>query len=414
MPVDLSIAIVSYNVRDQLAECLSSVEESGRPLRQEIIVVDNASHDGSAEMVRERFPQATLIRNSENVGFARACNQALRVSQGRYLLLLNPDTVVVGDCLPRMAEFIDRGPDCGAATCRVWLDREQKWVLSNFEPCGLWWQVLVYTGWIGRALTPRSILARYWKRRWGVWQSQAAGEVESIQGNFCMVRRSALADVGLLDERFFMYFEDADWSRRLLRAGWKLCLNPAAGVIHHTGQSSKGRGDVLGAAVHASLGHYLRKSFGWTGTAAFRILRVADLVVGRVLRRVRQGGGNPPGPVPPGVTFDLQRCPKCLSWPAVPGATRYLVEVSLHPLFLGGAARFVSGTEVELPQEEFRKPGFQRAYWRVVPFCGDEPMASWIQARQDGPRLSLKRGISSHRGTGTSRDRCPALPQERG
>jgi GT2 family glycosyltransferase len=382
MPVDLSIAIVSYNVQEQLAECLASVERSGRSLRQEVMVVDNASHDGSAEMVRERFPQVTLIQNAENVGFARASNQALHRSRGRHLLLLNPDSLVVGDCLPRMVEFMDTHPGCGAATSRVWLDRDQQWSVSNFEVAHPWREVLVHTRLFGRAVTPRRILERNWRRRWEVWQATEPCEVECIQGNFFLVNRAALGQVGGLDEQFFLYYEDADWSRRIRAAGWKLYYHPLVGVVHHISQSSKGLWDVLGAVGQQSQRYYLRKHFGWGGAAFVRCLVAADFHLCRLLQRLGILDGERSRPIRPGATLDLVNCPARLSWPSVPGATRYLFEVAIDELFLGTAARFVTSPEIELPRDELRKPGFRRGYWRVVPFDGSEALTPWVSSRR--------------------------------
>lgn len=380
--MDLSIAIVSYNVRELLGECLSSVQESGRLLRQEVIVVDNASYDGSAEMVQERFPHVKLIQNSQNLGFARAANQALRVSQGRYLLLLNPDTFVIGDCLPRMVEFMDRHSGCGAATCRVWLDARREWCISNFLSTDPWREILLSTRLIGRTLTPRSVMERHWRRCWEIWNAQQPCYVETIIGAFFLVRRTVWEQVGELDERFFMYYEDNDWSRRIRQAGWKLCFHPEVGIVHHSGQSSKGIRHMLGMVGRQSQRHYLRKHFGWTRAASVRFLLASDSRLSRLLSRLRGISEDLLGPIRPGATLDLRNCPVSLSWPASRGATHYLFEVSLDQLFLGTAGRFVTSAEIALPLDELRKPGFQWIYWRAVPFCGDEPMAPWVRGRR--------------------------------
>jgi GT2 family glycosyltransferase len=377
--VDLSVAIVSYNVREFLAECLSSVEASGHPLRMEVIVVDNASHDGSAEMVCERFPQVTLIRNSENLGFARATNQALHRSRGRYLLLLNPDSIVVGDSLPRMVDFMGAHPECGAATCRTWLDRDREWSVSNFEMADPWREILLFTRLVGRAVTPRNRLERHWRRRWEVWRAREPCEVECIKGNFFLVSRTVFTQVGGLDERFFLYYEDDDWSRRIRQAGWKLYYHPGVGVVHHISQSSKGIRDLLRVFGVQSQRHYLTKQFGWLRAAAVRFLQALDSYLIRLLQIVGSISENWPGPISPGACLDLRNCPVNLSWPASPGATRYLFEVSMNPLFhQETAARFVTDAKIELPVDELRKPGVARIYWRAVPFCRDQPMAPWV------------------------------------
>ena len=391
--MDLSVVIVSYNVRDQLGQCLSSVEESGRALRQEIFVVDNASRDASTEMVRERFPHVRLISNRHNLGFARAVNQALRVSQGRYVLLLNPDTIVLDQCLPRMVEFMDQRPECGAATCRMWLDEKREWSVSNFLTTHPWREVLLSTRVVGRALTSRSVLEQHWRQCWQLWQTQEPCRVEGIMGAFFLVRRMVLEQVGELDERFFMYYEDADWSRRIRQAGWDLFLHPGVGLVHHSGQSSRGLRDFLGAVGRQSQRHYLRKHFGWLRAVLVRSLIVLDASLCRLLQAAGLLQGGAPGPIRPGAVLDLRDAPPCLSWTGAPEATRYLVEVGIEPLFFGGVARFVPAPEALLPVADFAKPGFQRVYWRAIPFRGDEPLTRGVCGDSGARRASGWRGL---------------------
>lgn len=372
--MDLSISIVSYNVRELLAGCLSSLEQSERPLQQEVIVVDNASKDGSAEMVRERFPGVRLIQNRENLGFARATNQALRLSRGRYLLLLNPDSIVVGDCLPRMVAFMDTHPECGAATCRVCLDDKLEWWLSNVEPAIPWRDVMVYSSYLGPAVASRGFLRDQWRRRWRTWLSRQPEEVEYIQGNFFLARGTTVTQVGGLDERFFMYYEDADWSRRIRQTGWKMYFHPGIEVVHHTNQSGKAADDILDAVLQESRRYYLVKHFGWLRAVSVRALLSLDYRLSPLLRRLLGVPMYLSEPILPGGSLDLLGGPMHICWPTVPGATRYLFEASLNPLFLGTVARFVPNTEIDLPLDELRKPGFLRAYWRAVPFCKDEPI----------------------------------------
>lgn len=365
--VDLSVAVVSYNVRDLLAECLASVEVGGRTLHQEVIVVDNASQDGSATMVRQRFTRATVIENVRNLGFAAATNQALRRSQGRYVLLLNPDSVVTADCLPELVDFMDARPECGAVTCRVWLDGERQWLISNFEAADLLRELVMGNRVVGRLIAGPRRLQPVWRRRWAVWQAPAPCEVDYIQGNFLLVRRSALAQVGELDERFFMYYEDADWSRRLRSAGWKLYFHPGVGVVHHTGQSSRSDPGRLTGALETSQAHYLRKHFTRFSRHLVRLAFYTDRVLARLggRRQRHRVWGASPGM---GGTVDLESGPADLSWTRVSGATRYLVEVSLNPYFLGVAARWVAEPRLELPLHELRKPGFPFVYWRTIAF----------------------------------------------
>jgi GT2 family glycosyltransferase len=365
--VDLSIVIVSYNVRELLAECLASVEVSGRGLRQEVIVVDNASRDGSAAVVRDRFGWATVVENRQNAGFARATNQGIRCSRARYILLLNPDSVVLPDCLPDIVTFMDRRSDCGGLTCKVWLDRRRQWLVSNFESADPQREILTGTRLLGHVLAGNRRLESIWHRRWNVWQAQEPCQIDYIQGNFMLVRRSAVEHVGELDERFFMYFEDGDWSRRFRKAGWNFYFYPQADVVHHISQSTKQEGERLGKMYLDSRKYYLRKHFGWFSDSLVRLMLKSDPYLWRLLGRTQQ----PPSRM--GGLIDFKNAPATLSWTPVAGAASYVLELSPNPFFLGTVATWTAGPSAHLPLQELRNTIFSSAYWRAVPMTVSPP-----------------------------------------
>lgn len=230
---DLSIVIVSYNVRHLLAQCLESVYRASTRLHVEIWVVDNASTDHSIGYLRERYPEVHYIANTENHGFSYANNQALRQCRGRHVLLLNPDTLVGEDVLEGCVRFLDSHPRVGATGVRMLNPN------GSFAPesrRGLPTPFTSFCKMVGlQKLFPMS---RTFGRYYMCYQDvEEANPIEIISGAFCMVRREALDKVGLLDESFFMYGEDIDFSYRLLLAGWQNYYLPLT-ILHYKGEST--------------------------------------------------------------------------------------------------------------------------------------------------------------------------------
>ena len=231
LPDDLSIVIVNWNTLQMLREVLTSVEGGRGDLRLQVLVVDNASTDGSPEMVAEEFPQAVLIRNAENRGFAAANNQGFEVATGRHILLLNSDTIVLGDVLPASVRYLDAHPKVGAMGCRVLnTDRTMQ------RTCSMW------PGFLNLALLTSGLWKLSWPRFLGRyhmtdWQRDSERSVEVISGCYLMLRREVLEEVGPLDEAFFFFGEETDWCRRMRDAGWELRFAPVGEIVHHGGGS---------------------------------------------------------------------------------------------------------------------------------------------------------------------------------
>ena len=234
---DLSIVIVNYNVVDMLRDCLRSLGPDLARLRAEVFVVDNASADGSAEMVAAEFPAVELIRSPRNLGYSAGNNLALRRARGRYVLLLNPDTKLPPCALVDTIAYMEAHPDVGALgpklvradgsldlACRRSFPSPE---VAFFRLSGL------------ARLFPRSErLARYNLLH---VDPDRAMDVDSVCGAFMLVRREAIDRVGLLDEAFRMYGEDLDWAYRIKQAGWRIRYHPSVVVLHYKGQSSRQR-----------------------------------------------------------------------------------------------------------------------------------------------------------------------------
>jgi GT2 family glycosyltransferase len=277
----VSIVIVNFCTRRLLRDCLACVRDEGSS-GLEVIVVDNHSVDGSGEMVRTEFPGVQLIENTENLGFAKANNQAIRRAKGGYVLLLNSDTVVRPGALRAMADFLDARPEAGGVTCRLLnpdgslqacVSRRPGPVMLLFRLSGL--SRLVrgdrvrralrrYLGWL-LGSTVRSYLDPYIAGEFPV-------EVENISGACLMLRREAIDQVGLLEESFFMYFEDMDYCLRLRRAGWKLYYLPQGEIVHFVGASSGGRMRNFSVHSYRSLFTMCRRHFPPRTLAFVRLL----------------------------------------------------------------------------------------------------------------------------------------------
>jgi GT2 family glycosyltransferase len=230
--VDVSVVIVSWNTRDLLRDCLRSIFLETRSTSFEVIVVDNASRDSTPEMVLTEYPSVKLIENHDNRGFAAANNQGIREAFGRYVLLLNPDTVVLDRAVDQCVGFADLHPDVGVVGCQVLLDG------TNIQKTGFafptaWNLALTLSG-LSRAF-PNSRLFGAPELQW--WGRDDERDLDVISGMFMLIPKKALDEVGLLDEDYYIYTEEADLCFRLARAGWRRVFVPSARILHVCGGS---------------------------------------------------------------------------------------------------------------------------------------------------------------------------------
>jgi GT2 family glycosyltransferase len=229
----VSIVIVSWNARDYLLQCLESLTPAACRYPMEIIVVDNASSDGSAELVENNFPKARLIRNPANLGFAKANNLGIAAGVGRYVCLINSDVKVLPDCISRLVDYCEQNPDVGMVGPRI-IGGDGKLQRSCRGFPTLW-------NMFCRALALNSIFPKiklFTGYSLSYWPQNDTRAVDILTGCFWLVRRETMGQVGLLDETFFMYAEDMDWSRRFWFDGSKLVFVSSAEAIHYGGASS--------------------------------------------------------------------------------------------------------------------------------------------------------------------------------
>ncbi len=262
--IDLSIVILNWNVRDLLKRCVASLRSDRYAL--EIIVVDNASVDGSMAMVREAYPHVTLIANAENRGFTGGNNQGIAASHGRHVMVLNPDTEVLGDALERLVLYLDEHPAVGAIGPQL-LNPDHS-VQSSRRRFPTRTVAYFESTWL-QGIAPKRILTHYYMDD---VPPDHTHEVDWLNGACTVFRRDVIDRVGVYDaQNFFMYSEELDLCRRVKEAGWKIVYLPEAQVIHYVGKSS----DQAVAARHiyfqTSKVHYFRK---WYGARQANLLRM--------------------------------------------------------------------------------------------------------------------------------------------
>ena len=234
MTVDLSVCLVNHNAKELILDCIESIYNKTNKTSFEIILVDNNSTDGSQEPIEKAFPEVKIIENKQNKGFAYANNQAVKFASGKYIMLLNNDTILKNDALDKMVTFIESKPKVGALTCKLY-NANKITVQSNCRsfptPLGTMF---------GRA----SLLTKLFPNNpWSAknllsdWDYNSPREIDWASGAALMVRRAVINQIGLLDDKnFFIYWEDTDWCKRIHDAGWKIMFIPDAEIIHLTGR----------------------------------------------------------------------------------------------------------------------------------------------------------------------------------
>ena len=256
-PLKLSVIIVSYNVKFYLEQCLLSVMRALQGMEAEVIVIDNHSRDGSIEYLSERFPSVVFMSNSHNLGFAKANNKAIRQSQGEYVLLLNPDTIVGEEVLQACVDFMDTHPQAGGVGVRMQKIEGSDALESRRgvpTPITSFYKMVGFT----KHFPHHRRFAKYYMGHLS-WDEPA--QIEIVSGAFCFLRRTALQEIGLLDEDFFMYGEDIDLSYRLLKAGWQNWYLPLR-ILHYKGESTQKSSFRYVHVFYEAMLIFFRKHYG--------------------------------------------------------------------------------------------------------------------------------------------------------
>lgn len=251
--MDVSIIIVAWNVRQLVYDCLKSVYDETKGINFEVIYVDNASEDGSVEMVKKEFPDVRIIENQKNEGFIRANNQAIEISRGRYVLLLNSDTLVLDNAIAKTVKFADEHPEAAAVGCKVfYADR------SLQRDCFMYpslLNMLISATYLNK-IFPKSKFFGRERMTW--WDFNDVREVQTICGCYSLVRMEAIKQVGVMDEAYYVYGDDPDWCYRFNKAGWKNLFMPHAQIIHYGGQNTSHRPEKFKLQLYGSILIFMR------------------------------------------------------------------------------------------------------------------------------------------------------------
>ena len=291
---DVSVCIVNWNAGEHISRCLDSIYRTRQTVAYEVIIVDNDSHDGSPDLIADRYRQAHLVRNSDNRGFGCANNQAIAVSRGRYCLFLNPDTLLLDQTLDTMVSFMDTHLDAAVATGKVYDSAAQDRIRISFGDSFPTLRILFLNDLVTLTglfkLFPHSafIQSCVWTGR----NPEREQTVAQVTGAFMCVRRAAFEVVGLFDERFFMYMEETDWCYRFKRAGWQIYYTPTSVIVHIGEGSSRLRTD-RDRLYYRSICTYLEKHYGNMTAFLYRLCFFAFLKPLKAVRKIYKAVAGP-------------------------------------------------------------------------------------------------------------------------
>jgi GT2 family glycosyltransferase len=293
-PVDISVVIVGWNAKRYLELCLDSLVSAPPRRSMEVFVVDNASTDDSVSMMVTRFPWVKLIKSPENLGFSKGNNLAIRLCQGRYIALVNPDVIVLPGCLDALADFLDEHPKVGNVGPRVFNpDMTQQSTCRRFPT--LWNNFCSATA-LATTFAKTRIFAG--EHMW-YFSHDRTINVDVLVGCFTMIRRETFDAVGLLDENLFMYGDDVDWCRRCWSAGWEVVFYPGAQAIHDRGKTTASYPVRFAVAQQRSVLYYWSKHHGVWGILGIRsiilfhhLLRYSFAVASGLLRPDKHAEGD--------------------------------------------------------------------------------------------------------------------------
>lgn len=288
--IDVSVIIVAWNVRQLLYDCLKSVYEQTEGVDFEVIYVDNASEDGSVEMVKKEFTGVKIIENEENQGFIIANNQGIEISEGRYVLLLNSDTIILDNAIAKTVKFADEHPDAAVIGCKV-LNPDRTLQRTCFMSHSILNSLLSAT-YLYKIFPKNKFFGRE-AMTW--WDFNDVREVEGVGGCYALVRKEAIEQIGLMDDIFFFYGDDVDWCYRFRKSGWKVIFTPEPQIIHYGGQNTKQMAETFYLQLVGARLMFMRKQSRLTFPLAcslmalFLFLRVPYwIVVGTLRKEVRK------------------------------------------------------------------------------------------------------------------------------
>lgn len=369
---DITVSIVTYNSEAVIRNCLDSIIQGAQECTFEILIVDNASTDGSCKLIRQNFPQVTLVENTENVGFGRAHNQAFKLAKGDALLILNPDTLVFPGTLDRMYQFMQTNARAGAIGCRIWWDDEKNFMFPDLKIHSLSTAFFNLTPFC--RYFPNSFLSRnYWRSAHRLWSSGLPVTAEGITGGIMMVRRDAFESAGLFDENFFLFFEEHDLLRLIKKTGWEIYYLPEAEIQHYFEESVRNSTIDISAVYRESALYYYKKHYKKPGYYFARSL----MALNKILLSLESAFTRPNKHIYPEVRPVDGRL--IIKWPSDKKAKNYIVEVSYSPEFCDRGGNYVQGETLSLSSDVLKRLPDETGYIRVLPVYKDNSVGKVIR-----------------------------------
>jgi len=351
---NVTAIIVSFNSEQHLTDCLASLQGQQK-ISVELIVVDNDSSDRSRSLVKKLSPTATLVANESNRGFAAAVNQGLSLASNEFVLLLNPDAVLLEDSLERMLRFAEMHPEAAAIGPRQWLDSACRWQWSIVPWPPYWWSLLSGLRGFRTLGLARTKLSHRWSLNRSIWSGNTAKLAPYLSGACMLLRREALEEIGGFDQGYFLFYEDVDICQRLRAAGWSLYALPSAGVVH------RGLGSVSDLP-HSGRVHLTTAGRRYLSLHGDKLSQVLWFLLS--LRRNRKAGTPE---MDTAVQSSIGTLFSVLRWTPVRDAIAYQVEVGLEPTFSYAVAAEVECPECNIPTNLAPLMSDASICWRFAP-----------------------------------------------
>lgn len=375
--IDLSVILVNYNVAPLVLQAAASLQRQkfaspdGSDGCLEIVVIDNASLPEDVECLKHLHSSVVFLRSGKNLGFGAASNLGIERATGRYICFLNPDTRLLDGALECLLQYCYQHPEVGAVGPRIWADDERSILLPPGDPTTLTFFLSGLVGDVVPAVGERRNL-RWHRRAMTFWQSRIPLAVHTLSGACILTTKAVVDRVGGFDPKYFLYYEDTDWCRRVRLAGYQLAYVPDAEIVHYYNQSAKL--DPQGAQGHAlrSQAQFVKAHYGLPGTMLYRITRTMS----DQLRRWRSPA------VPPGV-IDLG-CPAMPPRWRVTAANSFsklTIEIGYNWLFVPSVAAFLRGADYQLSFSFWDRMQPGRYYARALDAKTLEPLGLWSWAK---------------------------------
>ena len=369
--IEVTVSIVTYNSKNVLENCIASIIETTKDMRIEIIVVDNCSEDGSAELVKTHFPYVRLIENIENVGFGKAHNQSFRISKGKYFLILNPDTIVFPNAIKKMVEFMDSHEHVGVAGCKIYWDDGKNFMFPDLRIHNLKMGIFHFTPFY--RYFPNSLISkRYRETAYTLWDTQIPIEVNGITGGLMLVRREAFESVGFFDEKYFLFFEEHDLLKRIKKKGWGIYYLPDAVIQHYFEESVRNSSIDMGVVYTQSAFYYYKKHYKIPGYLFIKSVFALNKFILLIEQKILHNKNTYTEVYPINGRLTIK-------WPNHKKAKKYIVEISYSPVFSDRGGMYVTGETVSLKSDILKRLPHETGFLRVTPVYPDNSIGEVIK-----------------------------------